>query len=286
MSWQATGWAFKAPIANPGMKFVLVALAERATSEDDDPEFWTCFPSIETIAKYTAQGYRTIQRHLDALEADGWITRERRTISKGKKGSYDFKLWRLGPLRDNLAGGQKERDPPANPDAEPVENGRTEPVTEPANRTEEGLTSLVAGGDRSEARQAFDLFNELAGEIIDGAEGLGEKSLASRATKLTDGRRRGLNARLREVGGLAGWVEALARVKASPFLTGSTRHRFGLTLDFLLQPSSFTKLCEGFYDRERQPASASPRDAARRDTIVQGFGHGAEELRRRLGGGA
>lgn len=91
MGWQATGWAFKAPIENSGCKFVLVALAERAGNEDDE-KMWYCHPSIQTIGKYTAQGYRTIQRHLDWLEANGYISRRQRMQSKGKKGAYDYTL--------------------------------------------------------------------------------------------------------------------------------------------------------------------------------------------------
>lgn len=118
MGWQATGWAFKSPIENSGCKFVLVALAERAGNEDDDCRTWHCRPSIPTIAKYTAQGYRTIQRHLDWLDARGFLTRERRVQSKGKLGSFKFALNPQG-----VPDGQwpKKTDDHAS-------NGQTEPV--------------------------------------------------------------------------------------------------------------------------------------------------------------
>jgi len=92
MGWQATGWAFNSPIENPGCKFVLVALAERAGNEDDGKRAWKCHPSIETIQIYTSQGYRTVQRHLDWLEAKGFLSRVRRHIEKDRRGAYDFTL--------------------------------------------------------------------------------------------------------------------------------------------------------------------------------------------------
>lgn len=271
MSWQATGWAFRAPITNPGMKFVLVALAERATSEDDDPEFWTCYPSIETIAKYTAQGYRTIQRHLDALEAEGWITRTRRVISKGKLGAYDYKLWRLGAFSAKMAGGQNEQEPPAKDDEKSVSNGRTEPTTEPANGTIEANASCQPTADQSPARVAFDLYNAFA-----------EVHGKPLATKLSDQRRRALNARLRECGDIATWVGLFDRIKASPFLMGATHHRFVISLDFILQPSSFIKLMEGKYDGERQSSRNDPaRSSGRLDAFAQAALELAEERRGR-----
>jgi hypothetical protein len=117
MGWQATGWAFKSPIENPGCKFVLVALAERAGNEDDGRS-WHCFPSIETIQEYTSQGYRTIQRHLEWLESNGFIARERRITEKARKGSYNFTL---NPQR--CQNGQWPEKAP-----EPAQNGQTEPV--------------------------------------------------------------------------------------------------------------------------------------------------------------
>lgn len=118
MGWQATGWAFNSPIENSGCKFVLVALAERAGNEDDSSRTWHCHPSIKTISEYTAQGYRTIQRHLDWLEANSFISRERRVQSKSRLGSYNFTL--------NPLGCQNGQWPKITSDV--VEIGHTEPV--------------------------------------------------------------------------------------------------------------------------------------------------------------
>lgn len=60
-----------------------------------------------------------------------------------------------------------------------------------------------------------------------------------------------LKARLREAGGLDGWLSALSRAEASDFLCGRVRTRDGpffASFDFLTQASSFTRLMEGNYD--------------------------------------
>lgn len=152
MGWQATGWAFNAKIENAGAKFVLVALAERAGNEDDDAEFWHCWPSIETICKYTSQGYRTVQRHLDWLEAEGFIQRKRRAGSSGKLGGYMFTLCRFP---DTTGQNGQRPEPPAKNDEATGQNGQTEPVKEPSDRTGEG----------SRAREG-DLFDTGSPEVI------------------------------------------------------------------------------------------------------------------------
>lgn len=135
MGWQATGWAFKSPIPNPGCKFVLVALAERAGNQDDEMT-WYCHPSIKTISLYTAQGYRTIQRHLDWLDDHGFISRVRRMQSKDRQGAYDFTL--------NPMSCQNGQWPNGAPEVAP--NGHAEPVN--------GTGQVVVGS----TREAFDIW--------------------------------------------------------------------------------------------------------------------------------
>jgi hypothetical protein len=284
MGWQATGWAFNSPIENSGAKFVLVALAERAGNEDDDAVTWTCFPSIETIAKYTAQGYRTIQRHLDWLESEGYITRRRRVVAAGRLGGFDFTLHKHPKPVAKLASGQIGQDLLSDLAPEDVEIGQTEPVTEPSDITREANASVVCD-DASPAKQAFDAYNKLAEDLISSFKTHGREPLAATAKKLNDARRRALNARLKEVGGIEGWRMALDVVRESAFLNGSTRHQFGLTLDFLLQPSSFTKLIEGFYSKDRNDVSDphASRHQQRAENFEQGALDAYHKLRERRG---
>jgi DNA-binding transcriptional ArsR family regulator len=69
MSIQAVGWAMKSGPKECGRKFLLVALANYADEEGE------CWPSIARLAQDTAQDRRTVQRHLRALEDDGFLER-------------------------------------------------------------------------------------------------------------------------------------------------------------------------------------------------------------------
>jgi uncharacterized protein YdaU (DUF1376 family) len=67
------------------------------------------------------------------------------------------------------------------------------------------------------------------------------------AKSLTPERRRKLAARLRECGGLDGWIEALEKLENSPFCLGKNDRGWRADLDFMLQPKSFNRLREGAY---------------------------------------
>ena len=104
-------------------------------------------------------------------------------------------------------------------------------------RTPEGfLGESAAAPERSQADIAFELYNETA-----------DRAQLPRAQVFTDARKTKIKARLKEAGGLEGWKIALAKVEASPFLTGK-RHDFKADLDFMLQKASFVKIMEGRYD--------------------------------------
>ena len=45
------------------------------------------------------------------------------------------------------------------------------------------------------------------------------------------------------------WKQAFAAIERSPFLKGENKTGWRASFDFLLQPSSFTKLIEGQYDQ-------------------------------------
>lgn len=112
-------------------------------------------------------------------------------------------------------------------------------------------------------RAAFDAYNALAKRI-----GLSEAKL------LTEGRRKAIKARLAEYHAEPLiWARALAAIERSSFLRGKNDRKWKADLDFMLQPSSFTKLVEGKYGNgaahvpdpgaNRPPAS----NAGQEDTI-------------------
>lgn len=82
---------------------------------------------------------------------------------------------------------------------------------------------------------------------------------------LNNNRPRMLKARLREVGGVDGWVEVIRKASASDYLQGNTEHRFRLTFDWFVKSEFFTKVREGNYDNK----AASPTRRKYNPTIEQ-----------------
>lgn len=68
--------------------------------------------------------------------------------------------------------------------------------------------------------------------------------------RLSDTRRKALQARLKECDGLEGWKAVLEIVASSDFLSGR-KTDFKATIDFLLQKSSFQKVMEGNYNNHK-----------------------------------
>lgn len=89
---------------------------------------------------------------------------------------------------------------------------------------------------KPECHAAIDAYNALAARI-----GL------TRVQARNERRMSQLRNRLRDAGGLHGWLLALEKVEASPFLRGE-KTDWKADFDFLLQKKSFTKLLEGGYD--------------------------------------
>jgi uncharacterized protein YdaU (DUF1376 family) len=96
--------------------------------------------------------------------------------------------------------------------------------------------SIPLSLDRTELGEAVQLWN-------DAAERLGLPQMQ----KLTAARRGKLTARLKDCGGIDGWVAALDRLAGIPGLLG-VNGGWKADFDFLVAESKFTKLMEGSYD--------------------------------------
>jgi hypothetical protein len=68
------------------------------------------------------------------------------------------------------------------------------------------------------------------------------------AQNINDSRRAKIRARLKECGGLDGWLIALQKMEASSFCCGGSSTGWRMNLDSLVQAQTFTKLMEGAYD--------------------------------------
>lgn len=87
-----------------------------------------------------------------------------------------------------------------------------------------------------DAQKAFEAYNETALRC-----GLPQ------ARTLTPQRRKLITARMREHGGLAAWMTALANIERSAFLQGVNDRGWRADIDFLITASKFTKVVEGTY---------------------------------------
>lgn len=107
MSNEALTAISKADIKPSGRKFVLMALADYAD------ENWSCFPSVAQLARYTGQGEKTVRDHLDALDADRILTRNRTRNDDGTLGRYRFQIQRRNLPVAEIARGEKPSSPAA-----------------------------------------------------------------------------------------------------------------------------------------------------------------------------
>lgn len=66
--------------------------------------------------------------------------------------------------------------------------------------------------------------------------------------RMNPNRSKQIKARLRDVGGIDGWRDALAKAAGSDFLCGRTANPWmGFGFDWIVKPANFTKLMEGNY---------------------------------------
>lgn len=130
MSVWATSWAWEQPVEGAGAKIVLVALADFA---DEDGE---CWPGQDRLATMTSQSVRSIVNHLEKLEAEGWIKRERQTEENGRRSTNVYVL--QAPLERLRAPTRRTKtvrggdDPSAKP-ADGAADGAVSPCAEAAS---------------------------------------------------------------------------------------------------------------------------------------------------------
>lgn len=97
----------------------------------------------------------------------------------------------------------------------------------------------------------------------------------SRAIKLTDARRKQIRARLKELGGAAGWNSALEQIGESAFLRGGGERGWRVSLDDFLKPTIMMRIQEGRYQTQ---AEASATTATRSHAVMPEWERAAREL--------
>ena len=149
----------------------------------------------------------------------------------------------------------KETDP-SNAVAKPKQ---PEPEPEPDIK-EEPNGSLSSGDDPKpvdEIAAAVSAYNDTAGQCG-----------WPKVQKLSKARRSALAARLRDAGGLSGWLTALEKARGSPMCNGQNDRGWVANFDFITRQSSFTKLMEGNYDDRSCNRNQPSRTDATADAIA------------------
>jgi len=220
-----------------GRKFVAMALADYAD------EGGSCYPSVAKLAAYTSQGEKTVRDHLNALEKDGFLTRERSRNNSGQLGQYRYKInqRRNSPVAE-FASGEK-RPQPAAKSAGHIHQYSNLTVREP---------SVSVRSPRPE--DAVSVWNEVCVPV----------GLPQPRSKIPKRRFSALKARL-NAEGIDVWREACVRVAGSAFCRGETsRGGWKADIDFLASESGFTKVLEGKYDQSTNVGGNSAADNTQR----------------------
>lgn len=89
--------------------------------------------------------------------------------------------------------------------------------------------------------------------VLDAWNAMATRAGLPKVRLMTKARQMNLRGRIREVG-IAGMLEAIARVEASAFCCGDNDRGWKADLDFILQPKSLAKLLEHGYQMRRRPS--------------------------------
>ena len=123
------------------------------------------------------------------------------------------------------AGGMQAVCPPE-PEPEPEPNG-----------SKDTNVSLFDASRIDQSSEAVKLWNEAA-----------KANGWPMVQRMNPNRSKQIKARLRDVGGIDGWRDALAKAADSDFLCGRTANPWpGFGFDWIVKPANFTKLMEGNY---------------------------------------
>ena len=197
-----------------------------------DAEKGYAWPSYNYLAKVTAVSKGGITKCMAKMEEKGFLSRD-----KGPENSTAYRL--------NL-GSVHSVNPPArvhsvNERVHSVnyEGSLSSTKVEQLNITEVELSPHIP----TEVEVAFSEYNDAA--TLTGWP---------KAQALTKQRKARIASRLKDAGGIEGWRTALEKAAASDFLSGR-KTDFMVSLDFILQASSFTKLMEGNYDNRTSNSS-------------------------------
>ena len=149
----------------------------------------------------------------------------------------------------------------------------SEPATEPDEPKQPSLNVVSMDQHRSGPTKAdIDEAVRLYGVVA-------ERRGLPKVARLTPDRRTKIRLRLEDAGGIEGWKDALRKLDKSRHCCGDNDRGWRANIDFLLQPSSFTKLIEGCYDGVGQAKPQHERPLAEQEGVYAAGARAAQILR-------
>jgi pyocin large subunit-like protein len=219
-------------------KLIALAYADRHNEETG-----CAYPSIDWLCEFSSLNRKTVIAAVSRLEAAGLLADTGERVGRTRQ----VKVYRLslesipkteqfqkrnhtetGTVPKSALKGSQKRD--------------TEPVSEPTPETSSDVSPPIeiddgrTGEPPLTPEEVLEAWNDTAGRI-----GLPK-------ARLTAQRRRKLIPLIR-AHSLDDFTEAIRAIERSPFLRGENNRAWRADFDFFVQPSSFTKLIEGSYDR-------------------------------------
>lgn len=232
MSMELMVQAMKTLVGDPLAKLVLIKLADNAN------DLGECWPSYQHVADQCEISRRTAMRHIQALEAAGFLRKEERFGGPKGNSSNLFRLTiRNGRPLVNLQGGvvsqSHQGSVTESPGGSVTESPRTSHSSEPVNEPSCGQQA-----DHIPYAAIFQAYAEALPELPQLKVKDEARRKAIRSIWKMDKRFQSLQH----------WQKYFRYVKTSPFLMGMNAIGF----DWLLKPANFKKVIEGNYHGENQ----------------------------------
>lgn len=231
MSFAALAWASKYRAGKAADKLVLLAYADRHNEETG-----CAYPSLAWLCEFSSLNRKTVIEAVGRLEQAGVLTDtgERQGATKQVK-VYRVNIGTVPKTEPSRNRNSTEKAPKQS-------QKRDTDTVRTCSPTKASLSPEVASSgpvdeepdDKLRPEHVLEAWNETAERI------------GSPKARMTDERRKKLRPFIRR------WsaddiAMALSAIERSPFCCGENDRGWRANFDFLLQPSSFTKLIEGTY---------------------------------------
>jgi biotin operon repressor len=214
------------------------------------------FPSQSLLAAETGLGRQAVNATIQKLVARGLLIVTARAAGQGNEYAFSPAMTAGDPVVLD--------DTPCRPGRHPLSLTTTPPVvqddTKKQTKIQTKKQTKTLSSFHDDIEPAFDSWNAMAERA-----GLPTVQLRS------DARKKALSARLKDAGGLEGWLAALDKVEASPFLRGE-RGSWKANFEFVSKAANFAKIMEGNYDDKRGPnAGREPTDGVAVGSAMRAF---------------